>query len=374
MLTRQIAEKIQLKVAGLVNQPLSIIDPNGTVLTSNDPGVDEAVKLGETPWAIEFRYGGEVVGYVVLAYELPNHTEIAPLICSIAELVMHQSILVETIPHQEERLDKFIYDLLHQATDSGLMLAEARLFEIDLDRPRIVLVINIDDPQLITNQRIPSSDREIRVTRYRSGIVRALDSYYTASRENIVAYLGECHFCILKDLENGESLEASLDSFKKSLATIYPIIKSELKAPTSLGAGNYHPGAQGLRQSYQEALNALELGTQMWGDDRVYHIDDFGVVAPLLSGATEQNIYFSRDLLEKLGEHDEVIETLQAFFDLDMSLTKTAETLGIHRNTLVYRLDRIKATLGLDPRQFDDAVQIKLAILFNRFVEGEYAH
>lgn len=374
MLTRQIAEKIQLKVAGLVNQPLSIIDPNGTVLTSNDPGVDEAVKLEQVPWAIAFRYGGQAAGFVVLAYELPNHAEIAPLICSIAELVMHQSILVETIPHQEERLDKFIYDLLHQENDDALILAEARLFEIDLDRPRIVLIIAIDDPELLLSQRMPSSDREIRIARYRSGIARALDSYYTGSRDNIVAYLGRSNFCILKDLSSETSLEVSLDNFKKSLGTIYPIIKAELKGSTTIGAGNYHAGTRGLRQSYQEALNALELGTQMWGEDRIYHIDDFGVVAPLLSGVDEHNIYFSRDLLEKLGEHDEVIETLQAFFDLDMSLTKTAEALSIHRNTLVYRLDRIKDTLGLDPRQFDDAVQIKLAILFNRFVEGEYAH
>ncbi len=375
MLTRQIAEKIQLKVASLVNQPLSVVDPDGTVLSSNNPSVDESLHLSTAPWAIKFRYGGKVVGYVVLAAELPNHAEIAPLICSIAELVMHQSILIETIPHQEERLDKFIYDLLNTANDPALIEAEARLFEIDLDRPRIALVISIEDPTLTASQRIPSTDREIRIGRYRSGIARALNSYYTSSRDNIVAYLGQNNFCVLKDLVNGDSqLEEHLEHFKKSINIIYGIIKGEMKLTTTIGIGNYHPGTQGLRRSYQEALNALELGTQMWDRDKVYHIDDFGVVAPLLSGVDEQNIYFSRELLDKLGENTEMIQTLETFFSLDMSLTKTADTLGIHRNTLVYRLDRIKEALSLDPRVFDDAVQIKLAILFNKFIEGEYAH
>jgi carbohydrate diacid regulator len=374
MLTRQIAEKIQLKVASLVNQPLSVVDPNGAVLSSNNPNVDESIDLSEATWAIKFRYSGKIAGYVILAYELPNHQEISPLICSIAELVMHQSILIETIPHQEERLDKFIYDLLNPEEDGTLIEAEARLFEIDLERPRIALVISIDDPILKSNQRIPSSDREIRISRYRSGITRALNSYYTSSRDNIVAYLGEDTFCVLKDLANGGQLESNLESFKKSINTVYDILKSETKAPTAVGIGNYHPGTGGLQQSYHEAVNALELGRQMWDGDKVYHIDDFGVVAPLLSGVDEQNIYFSRDLLEKIGQNEEIIQTLEAFFNLDMSLTKTADTLGIHRNTLVYRLDRIKDTLGLDPRNFEDAVQIKLAILFNKFIESEYAY
>ena len=376
MLSRQIAEKIHAKVAGLVNQPLSVVEPGGLVLASNDSDIQETLRLDDTPWAIVFRYNGQPAGYVVLAYQLPNHDEIAPLICSIAELVMHQSILIETIPYQEERLDKFIYDLLHfDGSDETLLEAEARLFEIDLNQPRIALVLGIDDPQLTQNQRLPSGDRETSVNRYRSGITRVLDSFYTSSRDNIVAYLGRNTFCILKDL-SGETdgLEANVENFKKSINTIYGLIKSETKLPTTIGIGNFHAGLRGLQRSYGEGLNALELGTQMWDGDKVYHIDDFGVVAPLMSGVDEQNIYFSRELLEKLGQNDEVIATLEAFLSLDMSLTGTAENLGIHRNTLVYRLDRIRETLELDPRNFDDAVQIKLAILFTKFLEGEHAY
>jgi sugar diacid utilization regulator len=127
MLNLQIAEKIQLKVTGLVNQPVSVVDNRGVVLTSNQAGVGDSINLDQTPWIIDFNYAGKVAGYVVLEAAMPNHTEIAPLIRSIAELVMHQSILVEQIPRQEERLDKFIYDLLHHnPNDEPLIVAEAR--------------------------------------------------------------------------------------------------------------------------------------------------------------------------------------------------------------------------------------------------------
>jgi carbohydrate diacid regulator len=372
MLTQPIADSIHAKVSALVNQPLSVVDAEGVVLATSDPQVDENVSVGKMSWAIDIHHASKIAGYVVLARETPNYEEIAPLIRSIAELMLHQSLLLEQLPHQEERLDKFIYDLLsdsHSGDDT--MAAEARLFDIDLSKPRIAIVLYIDDP-ILTGEERDSGDRELRITRYKFGINRGLDSYYTSSRNNIIAYLGHNAFCILKDLNGGDvPLEDALDRFKKSINTIYNIFRSELKQPTTVGIGNYHPGIGGLRNSYQEALSAIELGTQNWDKNRVYHIDDFGVVAPLLSGIDESNIYFSRELLEKLGENDGIIQTLESFFHNNMGLTQTADQLGIHRNTLVYRLDRIAETLSLDPRNFDDAVQIKLAILFNKFVEQE---
>jgi carbohydrate diacid regulator len=372
MLSQHIAEKIRAKVGSLLNRELSVVSPQGMVMASNDPSADEMIDLDQTPWAIPFNYGGQTAGFIVVAHQLSNHEEITPLVRSIAELVMHQSILIEQIPKQEERLDKFIYDLLNRPLgDEPLMAAEARLFDIDLNRARIVIVIYVDDPVLTSGFSDPTSDRELRIARYKAGIARGLKSFYTTSFDNIVAYIGQNKFCILKDLSNhGSPLEENLEAFKKSINTIYDIIKGELKLPTSVGVGNYHPNLIGLRQSYNEAISAIELGSQMWGTDRIYRIDDFGVVAPLLSGIDEKNIYFSRELLDRLGENSEIIQTLEAFFNYDMSLTRTAEALNIHRNTLVYRLDRIAETLNLDPRQFDDAVQIRLAILFTRFVEA----
>ncbi|HVE80778.1 MAG TPA: helix-turn-helix domain-containing protein [Candidatus Dormibacteraeota bacterium] len=369
VLNHHIAEKIQGKVAGLVNQPISVVSPEGAVLASNDPLVEESVEVEKHPHAIDILYNSDVAGYVVLASQMPNQEEIAPLIRSIAELIVHQSALIEQLPQQEERLDKFVYDLLNSESDGDRMLiAEARLFDIELTGPRIAITIYIDDP-ILTGETRDEGDRELRISRYKFNINRALNSYYTSTRRNVIAYLGQNVFCILKDIDSTDSdLGENLEKFKKSINTIYGILKSELKVTATVGVGNYHPGVSGLRTSYQEAVSAIELGAQNWDKDRVYHIDDFGVVAPLLSGIDESNIYFSRELLEKLGQNGGVIETLETFFKNNMGLTQTAGELNIHRNTLVYRLDRIAETLGLDPRSFEDAVQIKLAILFNKFV------
>lgn len=372
MLNRQIADNIHQKVSSLVGQPLSIVGIDGIVLSPAPSASPNPIPEHQLDNAIKFEYSGKLAGYVLPEQPLPNLPQVAPLIQSIAELILQQSVMLDQIPLKEERVDKFLYDLLHQnQLGDETAQSEAKLFGIDIAQPRIVIVLQIDDPALTSQWRDPSSDREDLIMRYRQSVARSLRSFYTQSSDNIVAYLGQNNYCVLKDLYTSPSheLQESLDSFKKTINAVYDIIKAGIKPPVTVGIGNYHPGTAGLRKSYKEALSAIELGLQAWEKGRVYHIDDFGVVAPLLSGVDEDNIYFSKELLEKLGENTEIIQTIETFLNMDMNLTRSAESLGIHRNTLVYRLDRIADLLGLDPRVFEDAVQIKLAILYGKFVE-----
>ena len=59
---------------------------------------------------------------------------------------------------------------------------------------------------------------------------------------------------------------------------------------------------------------------------------------------------------------DTLFDTLKKFFDNNLSITKTAKALYVHRNTLLYRLENIKKITGLDPKIIDDAIQLRLAL------------
>ena len=68
----------------------------------------------------------------------------------------------------------------------------------------------------------------------------------------------------------------------------------------------------------------------------------------------------------KLIAEDYLLETVEVFFDKNMSLTQTSKELKIHRNTLLYRLEKIKKVTGLDPRKFNDAMELKVALILNK--------
>jgi len=160
MLSQSVAETIHAKVSGLVHEPLSVVDERGVVLASNDPIAGEQVDIEEARWKIDIHHDQDTAGYVVLSQSVPNFEEIAPLIRSIAELMLHQSLLLERLPQQEGRLDKFVYDLLAGSEDERTVMAEARLFDLDLTIPRIAIVIYLDDP-VLTGEAPDPGDREV---------------------------------------------------------------------------------------------------------------------------------------------------------------------------------------------------------------------
>lgn len=119
----------------------------------------------------------------------------------------------------------------------------------------------------------------------------------------------------------------------------------------------------GLARSYEDAQAALSLGCRFGDRNQVHCLDRLGIAA-LIGIADEQTkIELATYLLSPLEHEVELIATLEAFFGSNLSPSATANQLSIHRNTLSYRLDKITSLTGLDPRSFDDAVQIRLALL-----------
>jgi carbohydrate diacid regulator len=180
-----------------------------------------------------------------------------------------------------------------------------------------------------------------------------------------VAYLGKTKFLILKDMgSRPKDYEAD---FQNTLSSLYFSLSNEIRSIITIGVGEFRKNEAGLKESCQEAEAALLLGKQLWGEGKLYHYDSFGVVAPLLSGITEQNINLPKDLIKRLNENPRLMETLETYFSNDISLTKTAKRLGLHRNTLVYRLEKISELTGYDPRIFNEAFQLKMALIMESY-------
>jgi carbohydrate diacid regulator len=134
--------------------------------------------------------------------------------------------------------------------------------------------------------------------------------------------------------------------------------------PITIGVGQYYPDLGGLRKSYQDAKLALDVGTKVWGQGRIYHIKDVGMYTTLAKVNPERKAELAHQILNPLLGDEQLFGTVQMFLNSDLNLTEAAAKLHIHRNTLIYRLDKTKKLINLDPRHFDDALQIKLGLMF----------
>jgi len=139
-------------------------------------------------------------------------------------------------------------------------------------------------------------------------------------------------------------------------------------APLSAGLGRPRPGLEGIHLAHQDALWALDLGERLFGPGRLTPLQDLGVYQLLLALEHQPVLHeFYRTTLGPLVEYDEqkrtdLVDTLEAYIEAGSSPSETAHRLHLHRNTVLYRLRRIRELLGRDPDEPEERLQLHLAL------------
>lgn len=171
---------------------------------------------------------------------------------------------------------------------------------------------------------------------------------------------------ILVKLVLEEMEEYELDQMA---AAIEETIINETTIKVHIGIGRCKSNIFQLRESYLEAMQAMEVGMMYEIDGRIYRYDNlflerFLHEIPLQISQKYCQMIFNNEVKKVLN--DEMITTINRFFENNLNLSETARQLYIHRNTLVYRLDKIQKVLGLDLRNFHDAVTFKIMMMLDK--------
>ena len=158
--------------------------------------------------------------------------------------------------------------------------------------------------------------------------------------------------------------------------TEFPIVlqqelgrQARSSSPTmiSMGVGGIHSGTAGIRQSHQEAKQALTMSRRLYGPGQVTRFEDLGIYRLLFAARDLPELRsFHDDALTALIDYDrqhgaELLRTLGAFFSGRCGPKETAAILGVHRNTVLYRLERIRELTGFDLDDADVRLRLQLA-------------
>ncbi len=360
MLNSTVANRIVAKLSPLIPE-VKVVNLSGEILARGSSEKLGGVRRG-LKRSIPLIYKGKKIGFIVISGITQKTKRLTSFVREISEILIHQGSLLEKIEREEERKDKFIYDFLNSPhIDEDYFLEEAKVLGIELNSFKTLILLKILEPPLNNGD----FEGKFKITRIKKGMIRILNSFYTKSKDNYVAYTGENTFIIIKDLRNNEKPEVSFEIFKKTLNHFYNLLKSELKIDLALGVGSFHPGIIGLRKTFKEAKLAYKIGSY-FGESGIFKISELGTVVPLFLGLSKETLTFSEKAISKLSSFKNQLSTLETFFGSNMNLTLTSKKLRIHRNTLVYRLNRIAEKLELDPRNFEDAYKIMLLIFYDR--------
>ncbi|MCI9612076.1 MAG: PucR family transcriptional regulator [Eubacterium sp.] len=162
--------------------------------------------------------------------------------------------------------------------------------------------------------------------------------------------------------DNGQ-IAASLKFFAQTLADT---LRAEALLQTHIGYSTMADSFSALGRIYQEALTALKIRRTFFAERDTIAYERLGIgrlIAQLSADICHTFLHevFGAHLPDSLDE--ETQNTIQKFYENNLNISETARQLYLHRNTLVYRLERLEKTLGLDIRKFDDAMTFHLAMM-----------
>ena len=169
----------------------------------------------------------------------------------------------------------------------------------------------------------------------------------------------------LKSMENVESF----DELFQLAEAIEQTLLDEAGKSCVVGIGEPKKTFPEIGESYRESRRAVEVGRIFLTEQHIYVyrslvLERFLMDIPREMGTRYHGILFNRKTARLFN--DEMLHTIEMFFAKDLNLSDTARQLYIHRNTLVYRLDKVQRQTGLDLRKFDDAVTFKMMMLLGK--------
>lgn len=263
----------------------------------------------------------------------------------------------------------FISELLrsNKFTNLDQAIDRADIIGLNLRSPQAVILIKV--PGLFKNFhekcRTATEDKAaVLIDNECLKITKALQAAFQNYEQNIFARLEPDIFVCLKWARGQINTLNTINFYKKKAEYISSIIEKETKIKPTIGVGQYYPGLSGLKKSYSDAQIALSLGEKIWGGEAVYHIADVGLFVALSQETTfDRKCELAHQVLGPIFDDRSLLKTVDIFLENDMNLTEASKKLHLHRNTLIYRLDKIKKETGLDPRLFSDAIQIKLGLM-----------
>ncbi len=360
-----LAKTLVTQVMSLLGRDASLVSPSGELIASYDPnlagsmlsGVSGSLTKGDifeldgdSAVVIPLRQGGEIVAGLVLHSDLPHVKDVVPVTKSFAELLLEQ----ESQQRVTESLDQVLWQLFHSLSDAERerLVDEAKLLGIDLTKQRFVTLVEVPDFQ---DKLAPAADKNEPIARFKEKLAREITALFPSSSDNTVTYFGYNTFLILKDAARNDE---TLDLFRQKAQQMM----ANLGAGITVGIGGLHLGIEGLLTSYREAAAALRLGSKLYEPGKAYYIDDIGLNIVFADLDLDKQVQIAKRALAPMLKDPDLTKTLRGYFEHSLNLTNASKALHIHRNTLIYRLGKIRELIGLDPETFDDAVQLKIAL------------
>ncbi len=255
--------------------------------------------------------------------------------------------------YYDEKYDrnKFVKNIILDNVLPGDITLKARELHFNADSSRVVFLISI-----VSANEVSAYD--------------VIQNLFPDKNKDFVFNITETEIVLVKEIKAGIDNK----DLEKLARSISDTLSGEFFTKVNVGIGTPVTGIKDLARSFKEAQIAIEVGKVFDTDKTIVSYDNLGIARliyhlPTTLCETFLKEVFKKGSIESLDH--ETLFTIQRFFENNLNVSETSRKLFVHRNTLVYRLDKIKKLTGLDLREFDHAIIFKIALMVKKYLAAD---
>ena len=355
-MSNRLFQSVIHQMKDVIDRICGVIDDKGTVIACS-----EIIKVGEgLPVNTAALASGEPVcfnGYTFKSFGAPMQPEYSVFVDGNDEQAKkYAGILAVSLmsikQYYDEKYDRgnFIKNVLLDNILPGDIYLKSRELHFNNESMRVVFLVRM----------------------YHAAEVSMFDiiqSLFPDKSKDFVISISESDVAIVKDIS------AAVDSkdLEKLARSVVDALGTDLAGRAVIGIGTAVKGIKELAKSFKEAQIALEVGKVFDTEKVIVSYENLGIarlIYQLPSTLCDMFLkeVFKRGSIESLDS--ETLFTIQKFFENNLNVSETSRKLFVHRNTLVYRLEKIRKLTGLDLREFDDAIVFKVALMVKKYLDS----
>lgn len=355
MISNQILQNTIEGLKGITRVELCIMDIDGKAVAMT---ADEMEKCGKpaAEFAKSLADSQEIQGYQFFKIFDEQQLEYILIAGGIGEDVYMigrlsafqiQNLLVA----YKERFDKdnFIKNLL---LDNLLLVdiySRAKKLHIQTDNRRVALIIETDNTK-------------------ESNVLEVMRTYFSSNSKDFITAVDENNVIVVKDLLEGDGSR----EIERTAAGIAAFLEKEHMKNVRIAYGTVVNEIKEVSRSYKEAKMALDVGRIFFGERNIIAYSELGIGRLIYQLPIPLCRMFIKEIFDGKSPDDfdeETLTTINKFFENSLNVSETSRQLFIHRNTLVYRLDKLQKSTGLDLRVFEDAITFKIALMVVKYMK-----
>ena len=354
MISNQILQNTIEGLKSITRVDLCVSDTEGKILASTFPDAEEyehaIVNFVESPADSQVLQGYQFfkvfdenqLEYVLLARGAGDD------VYMVGKVVVFQ--VQNLLVAYKERFDKdnFIKNLLLD----NLLLVDiynrAKKLHIDISVRRVVFVIETKN----------END---------SNALETVKSLFAVRSKDFITAVDEKNIILVKELKPNEGY----DDMEKTAKVILDMLNTESMTKVHVAYGTIVQEIKEVSRSYKEAKMALDVGKIFYSEKNVVAYNNLGIGRLIYQLPMSLCRMFIKEIFDGKSPDDldeETLTTINKFFENNLNVSETSRQLYIHRNTLVYRLDKLQKSTGLDLRVFEDAITFKIALIVVKYM------